>query len=469
MQANLSKHGTINLNRDRQILTRFQELKIRQTFPFLNLPPELRNMIYELCLDTKGIEKYFDCYYERIRKKDPEQKSKTLRCNKRTPSIFLVNRQIFSEAVGLLSKQSINFTHGLFSLGDVTKVVSHNVLQQVSSITITVHGHKILQPNILRESWSGYMDLLTQISTILSDGHNLKRLTIDFSDPDLTIHTTTCWDAGAGAYKCDFRDHMAEAFGNLRAIRGVKCVTLAGFPSALATELKARMESTPTSFLDLPAEIRKMIYAYSADASDVTARLDRFMRRWLDRTTPMPAYPARSTPTVLLLNKQITSEALPVIRSTPLHIIFPGSYDLPNQPQVPHITGFITPTSLQQIEHLSLHLERWEWIYSIEGLIATLGQNHNLKSFHFHLRDELKAKFLQNRTKFYPDKTLHNGLSGLGRIRGVKSVAIEGDLPDVWTAPLKEIMEGAIDAKSIPKLMAERVDGVLVDVESENY
>jgi hypothetical protein len=259
---------------------------------------------------------------------------------------------------------------------------------------------------------------------------------------------------------------MAEAFGNLRAIRGVKSITLKGFPSALAPELKARMESSPKSFLDLPGEIRNMIYAYSADASDITARLDRFMHSWVDRMEPMPAYPARSTPTVLLLNKQITREALHVIHSKALRVVFPGSYDLPKQPQVPHITGFISPTSLQQIEHLSLYLEKWEWIYALEGLIAALAEKHNLKSFHLYLHDSLKAKFLKGHGKFYPDKTLHQALSGMELIRGVKSVSIEGDLPDAWTAPLKEIMEGPVDAKDVPKLMAVRVNGELVDVES---
>ena len=104
-------------------------------------------------------------------------------------------------------------------------------------------------------------------------------------------------------------------------------------------------------------------------------------------------------------------------------------------------------------------------MYSTEGLLAALGDKHNLKSFRLYLHDSLKVKFLKDNSKFYPDKTLHDALSGLKSIRGVQRVSIEGDLPDVWTAPLKEIMEGAEDAIEVPKLMALRADGGLVDVE----
>ena len=346
-------------------------------------------MIYELCIDTKSIEKYFDRYYQRISKRGPNQKARILKCNKTTPSIFLVNRQIFSEAVSLLSKQSITFAHGLLSLGDVTKVVSQNVLQQITSLTISVHGHKILQPNILRESWSGYMDLLTQLSALLAQGHNLKNLTIDLEDSDLAIHTTTCWAVGASAYKCDFRDHLAAAFDNLRAIRGVPRVTLKGFPAALAPELTARMQSSPPTFLTLPGEIRNQIYAHSASASDTTAALDAFMRSGV--------YPTLRTPTILLLNKQITREALQILRTKPLLLTFPATYDLPTQSRVPLITRFISATSLQQIEHLTLRLEKWEWIHSLPPLLTALGAKHNLKTFRFYLRDSLKAKLRGSR------------------------------------------------------------------------
>ena len=426
-------------------------------------------MIYELYIDDCAVEKFFDRYYKRIKNKSAHSKSKPPKCNKQVPSIFLINRQIYNEAAGLISKKNIVFHHGMLGLSNITKVVSECLLQQVSSIIINVSGHKILQDNILRESWHGYMNILNQLSTLLSEGHKLKKLTIDLEDPDLIVHVTTCWDVGSNGplgYKCDFRDHMTEAFEGLRSIRGVGQVTLKGFPACIAPDLKARMESKPIGFFDLPGEIRNMIYGYAANTSDVSTKLHNHMCSWLDRRLPMPDYPKKTTPTILLLNKRITSEALHVIRSKPLSINFSLYHELAKQPQVPFITGFVSEESLQQIEHLNLRLEKWEWVYSIESLVEALNVKHNLKSFHLYLRDSLKQKFMRGIGRYYPDKALHESVAGLKGIRGVGTVTIEGDLPEVYTVPLKKIMMSSKDEMVVPpKPMGVGVAGEVVDVE----
>jgi hypothetical protein len=262
---------------------------------------------------------------------------------------------------------------------------------------------------------------------------------------------------------------MADAFTHLRSIRGVGCVTLKGFPPALAPELRARMESKPIHFLDLPGEIRNIIYAYAADPSDISTHLNPLMANWTERSKPLPSYPPKSTPTILLLNKRITTEALPLIRSKPLTITFPAEHTLQTQPQVPLITGFISATSLQQIQHLSLHLLKWEWVYSIEPLIAALSEQHKLKSFHLDLRDRLKTKFLSGVGRYYPDKALHESLSGLKAVRGVERVTIEGDLPKQFYAePLKQIMQtpASVGVEQLPMLVGVSATGAVVDIES---
>lgn len=44
-------------------VTRHQESRIRNTFPFLNLPAELRFMIYSHCVDLRSIQQNLDRYY----------------------------------------------------------------------------------------------------------------------------------------------------------------------------------------------------------------------------------------------------------------------------------------------------------------------------------------------------------------------------------------------------------------------
>lgn len=127
--------------------------RIRQTFPFLSLPAEMRNIIYELSINVSGIENYFDKIYARIKNKRRDSKIGLPRLRIRTPTVFLICRQIFSEAVGLLSKHSLSFDHGLLDLTDVSLVATEQMLRNLSSITITTKGHSMLQRNILVSSW----------------------------------------------------------------------------------------------------------------------------------------------------------------------------------------------------------------------------------------------------------------------------------------------------------------------------
>ena len=163
------------------------------------------------------------------------------------------------------------------------------------------------------------MDLFTQLAEILCDGHKLKKLNIHFEDEQLTTHTIGCWNS---VIKCDFRDHIQEAFGHLRHIRGVDCVTITGIPATFAHELKLRIQSKPKSFLDLPGELRNEIYSYCGDYSDISASVALTMKKWTDKTQP-PPYPKRSTPNVLLLNKQIHGEASHYFRIKTLDLVLP--------------------------------------------------------------------------------------------------------------------------------------------------
>lgn len=472
--SKLAASRPVNLSRDRQILTRFQELQIRKTFPLLDLPPELRNMIYELCLTTKGIKTHFKRYYAKIRTKQAKGEAKEYNCRKKTPAILLVNRQIFNEAVGMIEKLRISFHHGLFAHDSITRVVSESVLQRVSLIILTFKGHKVLQSNILGESWHGQMRLIRDLGDILTKDHKLKTLTIDITDPEMTIHTQSCWYSPSA--KCDFRDHLMDAFEHLQGVRGVGCVTLKGFPEKVAIDLKASMEKKKIGFFGLPGEIRNIIYGYCVDLSIVNKQFNKYTTaraRWYQKAVevrnpnPDPVEPTLGTPSILLVNKRITNEVLYIIRNQALSITFPGDRTIQHQPQIPRLLSFITPTTVQHLSHISLRLETWEWVYGLEALFSALTQKHSLKSFHFYLKDCLKQKFLHGMHTEYPDGRLHGGLKLLRSIRGIKDVKIEGDLPEVHAGPLRETMMGEVRAKKVPKLMAMTRAGGVTEVEEE--
>lgn len=257
--------GPIDINRNNYArLTRYQNRQIKKIFPFTKLPAEIRNMIYELCLSFGGIEKFFDRYYDRLKRArkprdiDPPGHKRT------TPTILLLNREIYAEAIGLLGKQTVRFEHGMLNIEKITGksgVICRPALRNVGTIVVTTKGHPILQQNIVRLSWYGYMELLAELAAVLSKGHQVKKLVVDFSDTAIIEHLGRCWNLHN---ICEFRDDLKEALNELRGVRGVRCVEFKGLNEVFARELKAHMESKPRSFLDLPGEVRNKIYYHTA-------------------------------------------------------------------------------------------------------------------------------------------------------------------------------------------------------------
>lgn len=117
------------------------------------------------------------------------------------------------------------------------------------------------------------------------------------------------------------------------------------------------------SFLDLPAEIRLIIYAHSLDPNEYVSgyrKIEDLLAAETDRTRgPMCTYPRphvqRYTPSILLLNKQITIEALHVLYRIPLNLYgTPRTYFTMRQMD---ITEFISERLLQRIHHGVLRLD----------------------------------------------------------------------------------------------------------------
>jgi len=311
-------------------------------------------------------------------------------------------------------------------------------------------------------SWRGHLALIKDLGLILSKNHKLKELTVDFVDKTLDIHVGACWN---NTNRCDFREQLREAFHEMGKVHSVKKVTILGLPKALAQELKNRIQSPPTSFLDLPAELRNVIYEQCGDWSEISNQIQSTLANWT-RKGFSPPYPGKlKTPTILLLNKQITHEAKSILRAKPLRLTYESATGMNNSRETISTLRFIGVDTIPHVQHLDISVEVWEWMYSFSRFWPALASTHNLKTLTISFKDILRKNFLQSGKK-YPDQTLHQCLSGLQLFRGIGCVTFKGDLPDAYTDPLKTIMESpkGTEKESLPALKAITRNGYEVDI-----
>lgn len=454
------------MNRNRQILTRLQELGIAQRFPFLALPPELRLIVYDYSVNFHGVDKWFDSFWKILLESPKPSRAPAPVVYRHTPAVLLICKQIYYEAMELLRGQGMRFHHGLLDIDGLSNLMNTDILRNVSSLTIDATGHAIIpqKRNLIGPSWRGHLDMLVDISDILAKGHRLKQFTLNFKDTSIHAHVHDC---SGKPIRCDFRDQLAEALRHLRNIRSVGTVNLVGFPPAMVAELKARMESPPTSLLTLPGEIRNIIWEMSADWSDISTQLMRTVDLWFkdDKSfRKTPPYPAVSTPTILLVNKQIHGEAKSVLYNKPLTLHMPVDERLTRTSETLNAIKFITAPTLAKVRVMEVHISSWEWVYALDRIVTALAASHNLKTFNFIFRDSLKGSFF-HKGRTYPDSELHMALSQLAKIRGVPEVVFAGDLPDSYTAPLKMIMESdPVEGEVLPVLKGVKEENGIAKV-----
>ncbi|KAK4990065.1 hypothetical protein LTR66_006903 [Elasticomyces elasticus] len=416
------------------MITRSATAAIRKSFPFLQLAPELRNMIYELCLNLDGVDAYFARYAQAFKKDVFPDKVRppVIRCT--TPTVLLICRQIFMEAITYLAKQRLVFTHGLFAQ-KLSKVVSTGVIRKITHLTISDSNLDMERSNY-PDSIQGLLALFREICDILKSGHHLKEFKIIIKDDFLSWHLGHCWDA---VYKCGFCDHIRYMLRALDKVRGVGRVIFEGrIPYEQTRRLIARMQTQKFPFLKLPTEVRELIYNYSANWNDVSVELPHFLNDW--KQHGKPRYGRLTTPTVLLINRQITSEALRILHKKRFVFNATESFHMLSSMASPQITRFIGKQTLQKLTHVTLNLSCGEWVCVIQDLAMIWTMKHALKELHIHIEDELKREMVA-RGREYPDKELWDSLKHLKNLSGIDMVTFSGDLPQHVTEPLKTKME----------------------------
>lgn len=445
-------------------VTRHQVRLIKQCFPFLCLPAELRIVVYSFSSDFEKLNEFFDKSFARL-SANPTSLLSPLAPHKRTPNVYLINKQIFREASHLLHKQGVSFHHGLLR-HKLSDVISPAILRQVSFLEITDVGHPMIKAKTMVSSWAGYMKLLRQLGKLLSTGpHNLKKLSIRLDDPRLVEHMTQCHDT---PHKCGFRDQMSEALAALGKARGIDEVTLHGLNVHEAAKLKRLLQRPMIPFLSLPLELRQMVYKHTGDWSDSSIILGRAVVQWTDQGMPKRfPFPGRTTPTVLLINKQISAEALDILQKKPLNIVYPQA-EFTKDTHIPSIVAFLSRKSIQHAHTITIDMQCWQWSADLEHrIIGFLATSKKLQHFTLKFRDVLKKAFQASNKPSYPDLRVATSLKVLRSVRGLKTVKFEGDLPDVFTTPLVQIMTSppSVQLQDLPKLKALLPGGGTEDID----
>lgn len=149
----------------------------------------------------------------------------------------------------------------------------------------------------------------------------------------------------------------------------------------------------PSPFLRLPAELRMRIYDYALDWPDMQQPFARVQKQcttleqlWVTCQRPRcvflrPRIETVTTPTILLLNRQIYYEAITVLHDKPLVLMSPPPHSS-QLGRVLDITEFIGEATLQNVAHVVLKMNFGvdSWLETIERLLDVWCKKNRLKS-----------------------------------------------------------------------------------------
>ncbi|KAI9711771.1 MAG: hypothetical protein M1820_001916 [Bogoriella megaspora] len=224
----------------------------RETFPFLSLPPEIRNFIYSYSLSFDGIsawlEKSSRVMHDHAATNEPTAPTKA------TPAILLLNRQITAEAQGLLyATKTLHLSYGIpkpdpensnWQIG-LAAVVSPHVICRVEHIVYTgkdlcgtcVKTHHVLLKS-LAEILRGWDDAKGRQWSD-KDGHRLRKLELVFEGDYADVHFEAMNKEGNSCPTCK---SMRRAYRELGKVRGVGEVVLNEGAEGKVGWLKGSME-----------------------------------------------------------------------------------------------------------------------------------------------------------------------------------------------------------------------------------
>ena len=328
------------------VTTRGRARAQRAIFRFLELPAELRVMIYVLLLSFNGVTRFLADYANTYMHEPEGNRHPYLRLS--TPGILLVSRFITSEALHEISKAPLTITH-FHGVPKITQVICPNILQSVTHVTIKIRHMEEIYWALLQVR--SMQRLAEQLSGLWLWRHNLRKLTIALVDPRTERHLEMC-----DPNHCFVRDEIINVLDMFDKLRGIKSVEFEGVLGCFGQEAAHKMQRPLNfSFLSLPAELRNEIYSYAVDWSDASKLQEkeslekRTAEEWAALEASTNFASRRSTPTSLLINRQIYAEAIVmlhrkflVLKASPLKI---------------NITNFITEATLRTVRNLEILID----------------------------------------------------------------------------------------------------------------
>ncbi len=329
-------------------------------------------MIYDFALNFDSINKdQADC------KRRLESGREITKARKGTPGILLVNRLITREALFYLYRKPIVFSHGLYR-DRLTDTVCPHILRKVTSIMIDDAGS---EHDCMVTLVEPYTLLAGELARALKGSRALQELTLSFRSKVLLRHLKQCWASSS----CYYFKALLRFLTRIGNIRGLKKVTFEGAVSRWSNLFRFIMES---AFFRLPRSVRQRIYGYALDWNDINRKAVSPLSNTSERQMVHSGSSLRlsqsfkiTTPTILLLNRQIAKEALATLHKKPLVLNY-------HHADFEYYCGLISPPTLQTVRSVVLKLSVQEFSTWRE-LDAYLGpiwqQQNNLNEVHFKI------------------------------------------------------------------------------------
>lgn len=368
------------------VSTRSMTLDRRTKFSFLQLPAELRNMVYEEALNFDGVGRLLTEHYEAHVNDGtsiewPEHQ---------TQPLLVVSKQVSREARHILHRKTLRLPHSTTPNGLMTDIVSKKLLENLQKVDVT-------RDESFGElhTWCDFLEFFRLIKSAVKiwvNCHNLKELTIMMQSTQVVTHLQTCPVQG----HCYFLDEIENMLSSLEELRGIKKVTIGGFLEDYAAEAKRWMQTPPAYLIKkIPLKVRRQIYGYLVDLNDANAALvkasDTAVSKWNPPMTMDAIAPKVTTPNILLVSKQIKNEVMEALYSDMFTLHAPPPHHVHT---CTSITKFINVHNVLEIRHLTLDISSRgspkvaeDWRHLIAELAEKLKVSSNLESLHIHIRD----------------------------------------------------------------------------------
>ncbi|KAB2577266.1 hypothetical protein BFW01_g8483 [Lasiodiplodia theobromae] len=377
----------------RNVATRSMTLSKRTKFPFLQLPAELRNLIYELTLDFEGVARLLTDHYEAhvndgtiIEWPDRD-----------VHPLLLVNKQVSRESTYILHRKTLRLPHSTTPNSLITDVASVKLLENLRKVDIT-------RDDSFGEmhTWCDFLEffrLIRSAVNVWTKSHKLQELTIVMKGRQVMTHLATCPTQG----HCYFLEEIKKMMTSLEELRGIKNVTFGGFLEEWAEGAKKWMQTPPAYLLkSLTPDLRKRIYSYLMDLNDANDALvkasDTAVASWNPPKTMDAIAPSMTSPNLLRVNQVITHEILEYMYEKTFTISAPPPHHVHTCTSV---TKFISPNVLKNIRHLALDIDSRgsafiaaDWRILIKELAEKLkaSADRNLVTLHINIKDSAWVK-----------------------------------------------------------------------------